>query len=201
MKYITGDNNITNPDINKSGIYNVSASSEYGGQPYYSAFGAFSNVKRYWAGQITNPYNSSGVYTGPIATSYINEFGSGVSVYGEYVQIKLPQKFKITNFTTATCFSPPRELLIIGSIDGLTWKAVMAGTIPTTLYPMNPPDVTYNGITNAGSDPTTFSSVSITPLSNIGYNYYRFIIMKIAPEYNRTQTAMAYVNINGYVIP
>ena len=112
-----GDNNITNPDINKSGIYNVSASSEYGGQPYYSAFGAFSNVKRYWAGQITNPYNSSGVYTGPIATSYINEFGSGVSVYGEYVQIKLPQKFKITNFTTATCFSPPRELLIIGSID------------------------------------------------------------------------------------
>ena len=101
------------------GGYVASASSTY---TNFNPYEAFDNEDpgstAYWSGS-TQIYNTNGTWGGGTAAAYTTNVG-GVSKYGEWIQIQLPNKIKY-NYSKIKAPSPaarqPRDGYILGSND------------------------------------------------------------------------------------
>jgi uncharacterized membrane protein YgcG len=104
---------------NSSGGYVASASSTY---TNFNPYEAFDNEDpgstAYWSGS-TQIYNTNGTWGGGTAAAYTTNV-EGVSKYGEWIQIQLPNKIKY-NYSKIKAPSPaarqPRDGYILGSND------------------------------------------------------------------------------------
>jgi hypothetical protein len=104
---------------NSSGGYVASASSTYTNFNPYEAFdNEDPDSTAYWSGS-TQVYNTNGTWGGSTAAAYTTNVG-GVSKYGEWIQIQLPNKIKY-NYSKIKAPSPvarqPRDGYILGSND------------------------------------------------------------------------------------
>ena len=110
---------MTQNDESGTSGYVASASSTY---TNYNPYEAFDNEDpgstAYWSGS-TQIYNTNGTWGGGTAAAYTTNVG-GVSKYGEWIQIQLPNKIKY-NYSKIKAPSPaarqPRDGYILGSND------------------------------------------------------------------------------------
>lgn len=106
----------------------------------------------------TSGVGVNGLYTGSKST--ITDSGT---IIGEYCQIKLPYKLKLTSFSVMNAVNTNqasiRDFSIVGSNDELNWVVILSSTVNTSVR-------------------NTLSNFS-TPNNTSFYSYYRLIIKNI----------------------
>lgn len=172
---LTGSNVTLSGLAYGNGAYVTSASKEFSTTNEASHL-AFDRVwTSAWAGGVV-PANSTytspdGLYTG--ANANASTVIDGAAYAGEWLQIQLPSAVRLTGYTLATIQGSmeatfwsrgPRDFVLAGSADGVTWTAVDTRT----------------GVTDWREAPTLF-----TVSSNItaAYPYYRLCVNRIAGWY------------------
>lgn len=198
----------TNTDKYKNGIY-IASSSSYSSENNlaYNAFNGKTNT--FWecgsTKQGSNPIYTQDPFTNSKPASYVgggvptNTFKTLVgntSIEGEWIQIQLPYKIYIDNYSILTRQDAkkdefPRKFCFVGSNDGLKWEM-----IDQQVNPLPSSDLTK---------PTNFSVTTI-----YSYSYFRLIIRELTKgvTVNICQLNMVgYLNLisgnvflnNGYV--
>jgi len=172
---ITGQ---TGANILRNGTYDVSASSYFSTYREWVPFNTASDTYPFWHSQFKYensvydqyPYspNPDGIYEGGGAGFFwtTNVFVSGTltTISGEWIQIKLPNKLKLSSYTINLGHNVSwnkwnmrgyRKFTLAGSNDGSTWYSVDRQTI-----------------TSAGTE--TFKTFSVSSANS--YYYFRVII-------------------------
>lgn len=176
-----------------NGIYNALASSEAGNG--YNAFNAFNNSPvTFWNcaskginNYIQDPYTpDTGLYQGGGSTqvffnTMVNSIGN---LAGEWLQIKLPYKLILKSYSILSGIKYnsrcPKLFYIVGSNDGESWNII-----------------DYKNLTS-GFDYDTLSEYNVKYNLNIGYQYFRLIINKLAGgDNNSTIVNIRKFNIAG----
>jgi hypothetical protein len=160
------------------GTYITSASSVYGTNTYPSYEGFTINTSTVYASVAA--YNSStGAYTGAFTTTI-----SGSSYSGEWLQIQLPYKLKLTRYEitprpgTETSQSP-NTWKIAGSNDGTTWYLV---DTQTTVADWS----------------STNSTKSFVVNSTIPYKYFRMVCNVTGQTGDRSYFVICIMKLFGY---
>lgn len=160
-------NNLTisnNVDTYKNGNYVISSSSTSASNLPFNAFTNKTTDK--WQSVIN--YNSTGTYLSTNNTKI-----NGQLLLGEWIQIQLPYKMKLTKYSLIT--SSLKTFSLVGSIDGIIW------------YPID----SKNLSTNTSS--ATLNNYDILN-NNIYFNYYRLIINK---TFGDTSVILTQLNLFG----
>jgi hypothetical protein len=176
-----------------NGIYNANASSEAG--LGYNAFNAFNNSSiTFWNSAskginnyIQDPYiANTGLYQGGGSNElYYNTNVSSVgNLAGEWLQIKLPYKLILKSYSilsgkqyNSRC---PKLFYIVGSNDGVVWYII-----------------DYKNLSSE-FDYDTLSEYNVKYNLNIGYQYFRLIINKLAGgDINSTLANIRKFNLAG----
>jgi hypothetical protein len=159
-----------------SGSYIASSSSV----ATYSTFGAgflfentISNSTYCWC-SLVRYTRSTTIYTGSNSTTY----NGSTTILGEWVQIQLPYKLKLTSFSFVPrnyyANSLPSSFVVLGSLNGTTWSSVYVTSVSTYTYPV---EGLYNNV-----------ATSFTPNqgNNTAYSSFRVVVNKIflADQYN-----------------
>src|SRR6056300_603332 len=144
------------------GGYRVSASSEH---PSYAAHNAFDDILTFIGGDSNwisadGSYNTGGVYTGSESTTV-----SGTAYSGEWLQIELPHKLKVSYVAIQpqndALERSPLNGVIAGSNDGTTWNLLDS----------------FTGITTTSSPAWSATvPVNFTLTSSTAYKYFRLVI-------------------------
>src|SRR6056300_1836672 len=146
----------------KTGGYRVSASSEFPHATSYKAYQAFDDIvtgnNALWLSN--NHYGTNGVYTGSESTTV-----SGTAYSGEWLQIELPHKLKVSYVAIQpqndALERSPLNGVIAGSNDGTTWNLLDS----------------FTGITTTSSPAWSATvPVNFTLTSSTAYKYFRLVI-------------------------
>ena len=144
------------------GGYRVSASSELPHATSYKAYQAFDNIvtgnNALWLSE--NRYGTNGVYTGSESTTV-----SGTAYSGEWLQIELPHKLKVSYVAIQpqndAIERSPLNGVIAGSNDGTTWNLLDS----------------FTGITTTSSPAWSATvPVNFALTSSTAYKYFRLVI-------------------------
>jgi hypothetical protein len=145
----------------KTGGYCASASSEFPHATNYKAYQAFDDIvtgnNALWLSG--NFYGTNGVYTGSESTTV-----SGTAYSGEWLQIELPHKLKVSYVAIQpqndALERSPLNGVIAGSNDGTTWNLLDS----------------FTGITTSSSPAWSATvPVNFTLNSTNAYKYFRFV--------------------------
>jgi hypothetical protein len=118
-----------------NGTYTTVASSYNAGGGIYEAWRSFTNVSNWWRPSGATYNGTTGIYVG---TTYSTVSG-GVTYYGEWLQIQLPNKIRLVNYTLdqapvlagGQLNSTPLTFYVFGSNDsGTTWTLIDAQDVP-----------------------------------------------------------------------
>ena len=110
--------------------------------------------------QSPSTYNSSGSYTGSVAT-----VTSGTTIYGEWMQVQLPYTLTVTTYSIISAVPSggpswatmvPKSFYLCGSNDGSTWTTIDNRT-------------GFSASTSVG--PNHFTA----PTQSVGYKYFRLV--------------------------
>ena len=121
-------------------------------------------------------YNNTGSYTGSIST-----LTSGVTVYGEWIQIQLPWKLYLTSYQLHSASSIgganwnnffTKSFYICGSNDGVNW-------------------VTLDNRTNVTTNTNGFNYFTVPTFISTGYYYFRVIGTQVGALSNGYGNRMA----------
>lgn len=139
--------------------------------PGFFPWQAFDQGPACWVPEST--YNSStGVYTGSVSTPLTDNTGTKTQVLGEYVQLSLPDKFMLVEYSLSVLgsWSPIAWTLAGANADGSVWRCL---------------DVqqNYNFVENGG----TSRIMAITEYLG-SFSQFRFIIQAMAPQAEPVQT-------------
>jgi hypothetical protein len=146
----------------ETGGYRVSASSELPNATSYKAYQAFDDIvtgnNALWLSN--NFYGTNGVYTGAESTTV-----SGTAYSGEWLQIELPYKLKVSYVAIQpqndALARSPLNGVIAGSNDGTTWNLLDS----------------FTGITTTSSPAWSATvPVNFTLTSSTAYKYFRLVI-------------------------
>jgi hypothetical protein len=154
--------------------YTVTDSSHH--DEYYGAWifddqTGFVTDKNLWISSINTYTTSGGAGTPTMTTSDARcTTVSGVATPGEWVQIKLPNKVKLSsisimgptdgNQSSSDLGRAPKDAVLAGSVDGTTWNSVL----------------TWSGAINWTVK--TYKSFPVNVDSTNYYNYFRLIVTK-----------------------
>jgi len=132
---LTSNTTTLNAQTYGNGPYTTVASSYNAGGGIYEAWRAFTNVTNWWRPATASYNGTTGIYVG---TTYSTVSG-GVSYYGEWLQIQLPNKIRLVNYTLdqapvlagGQLNSTPLTFYVFGSSDlGTTWTLIDAQDVP-----------------------------------------------------------------------
>tara|TARA_B100001175_G_scaffold285999_1_gene267417 strand:+ start:18629 stop:23119 length:4491 start_codon:yes stop_codon:yes gene_type:complete len=154
--------------------YTVTDSSHH--NEYYGAWifddqTGFVTNKNLWISPINTYTTSGGAGTPTMTTSDAQcTTVSGVATPGEWVQLKLPNKVKLSsisimgptdgNQSSGDLGRSPKDAVLAGSVDGTTWNSVL----------------TWSGVTDWALK--TYKSFPANVDSTNYYNYFRLIVTK-----------------------
>jgi len=157
--------NLTNPGTSTGSNTVTVSGAPYGNGTYITTQSSFNNIAQAaWSlfnKSLANDtlWFATSAYNGTYTVNTVSTQVSGATVYGEWVQIKLPNAIILTSFSfwhTQGNGDAPVSWVMAGSTDGSTWTTVQQQT-------------TSLSFTNSCQIVTTGFSGGL-------YNYYRFII-------------------------
>ena len=153
----------------QNGTYTVSSSNNDFGLRFYNyqAFAFTTTNTNYWA---CGNYNTVTIV-------------DGISITGEWLQIKTPFRLKMDKFVTCNVYNSASSILIVGSNDGSVW---------TIIY-----NISNTNLTNTNSDQIfgPLITYDLVNNNNTYYNYFRFIVTN--PQ---GQSNLGKVNFSGYAL-
>lgn len=132
---LTSNTTILSAQTYGNGTYTTVASSYNAGGGIYEAWRAFTAVSNWWRPADANYNGTTGLYTG---TAQVTVSG-GVNYYGDWLQIQMPNKIRLVNYTLdqapvlagGQLNSTPMTFYVFGSIDsGTTWTLIDAQDVP-----------------------------------------------------------------------
>jgi hypothetical protein len=175
---MTSNTTIISAQTYGNGTYTTVASSYNAGGGIYEAWRAFTNVSNWWRPSGATYDGTTGIFVG---TTYVTVSG-GVNYYGEWLQIQLPNKIRLVNYTLdqapviagSQLNSTPLTFYVFGSNDsGTTWTLIDAQDVP--VY-------------------TTQSFVVPSANAITTYNWFRLSVNKIPPSTTTLRVAKWILN-------
>jgi hypothetical protein len=108
-----------------NGTY-ISSSSEGNSLATYSMF-RYDNTGSFYGSDYFK-YNENGEYVGNTSTTFTDFLNNNVSLLGVWIQIQLPLSIVLTKYSIKSrwinTINVPKKYVLLGSIDGITWKLI-----------------------------------------------------------------------------
>jgi len=156
-------------------------------------------------------YANSPVMTYSASTTTITIYKlSLTTIYGEWLQIQLPNPLQLTNYSfmtptqysnSVTAYNEPSMWYVVGSNDGSNWNYVDYGAstnalISTSMSTLNVSQIATTS--NVLSYSTLGSTLrQYTTSTTTAYSYYRLVINAISPNFGYNYAKICQWNLNG----